>query len=127
DPARPQAWYWFTVGGGIDPGETARQAAARELREETGLSIPEEALGEPVWREVTEFGFDGRRYRQDQEFFLFRTACFEIDTDGWDEVERRTVNAIRWWAAHELERSDEVFHPRDLPALLRRVLTEGAA
>ena len=29
--------YWHVVAGGVEPGETAAGAAARELREETGL------------------------------------------------------------------------------------------
>ncbi|TML29501.1 MAG: NUDIX domain-containing protein, partial [Actinobacteria bacterium] len=36
DPARPEHGYWFTVGGGLDPGESAVQGAVRELFEETG-------------------------------------------------------------------------------------------
>src|SRR5699024_11926419 len=31
--------WWFTIGGGIEPGETPRAAAARALAEESGLQL----------------------------------------------------------------------------------------
>jgi len=126
DPATPHVRYWFTVGGGLDPGETTAQAAVRELREETGLSVPVASLGDPVWHEITEFPFDGRWYRQEQDFFLVTVSEWQVRTDDWEEVERRTVDEVRWWTVGELESTDEAYYPAELPALLRRLLAGRA-
>ncbi|OLB76712.1 MAG: NUDIX hydrolase [Actinobacteria bacterium 13_2_20CM_2_71_6] len=122
DPARPGHGYWFTVGGGLDEGETQVQGAARELFEETGMRVDPEELGEPVWREVTEFPFDGVWYRQEQEFFLLRVPAWEVDTAGFDEVERASVDDHRWWSADELEATGERYYPPSLPTLLRSLV-----
>src|SRR4051812_49765394 len=74
DPAVPAVRYWFTVGGGLDDGETSVSAASRELYEETGLVVPPERFGAPVHHDVAEFGFAGVRYRQEQDFYLLRVA-----------------------------------------------------
>lgn len=127
DPARPDHRYWLTPGGGIDADESAVAGAVRELAEETGLRLTPEELGEPVWREVTEFPFDGRWYRQEQVYFLARVAAWEVDTTGFSELERNSIDGHRWWTLPELAATGERVYPVDLPVLLRRLLTEGSA
>lgn len=128
DPARPEhGRWWFTPGGGLDPGETYAEGAARELAEETGLRLPAPAFGAPVHRDVTEFPFDGVWYRQEQEFFLVRVADHEVDTAGFSEIERASVAAHRWWPLAELAVTDERYYPPDLPAVLSRALAEAPA
>jgi 8-oxo-dGTP pyrophosphatase MutT (NUDIX family) len=122
DPGRPGVRYWFTVGGGLDEGETPTEGAARELREETGLDLPAERLGEPVWHQVTDFPYDGRWYRQDQDFFLVRVDTVQVNVDGFDEVERESIEGYQWWSLADLETTSERFYPDELVELLRGIL-----
>jgi 8-oxo-dGTP pyrophosphatase MutT (NUDIX family) len=116
DPAQPGLRYWFTPGGGLDPGESPAQGAARELFEETGLRVDPADLGEPVWHQVTEFSYDNQRYRQDQEFFLLRVPRWEVDTAGFAAD---AIDDFRWWTADEMLGSTESIYPEDLAGLLR--------
>lgn len=119
DPADPAQPFWFTVGGGVDPGETLAECAARELREEAGIVADAAALGDPVWHRTVEFGFNGTRYRQDEEYFVLRVGSRTVSLDGMDEWEKQTVTGYRWMSAAELESLAEPFGPPELPGLLR--------
>ncbi len=121
DPARPESPWWYTPGGGVEPGETPQQAAARELAEETGLVVEPAALGEQVFENYAEFSMDGVLLRQRNHFFLLRTATREISTAGFDEAEQRTHLGHRWWGAEELEQSSENYFPEELPGLVTRL------
>jgi 8-oxo-dGTP pyrophosphatase MutT (NUDIX family) len=119
DPAEPSRRYWFTVGGGLEPGESVVEAAVRELFEETGLQLSVADFDAPVWNDVTEFPFDGRRYRQQQFWFLVRVPSWEVDQTGFDEIERSTIDAVSWWTPADFATATEPFYPADLPVLLR--------
>lgn len=119
DPADPAQRWWNTTGGGIDDGETAEQAAVREVREETGLQI--DGVGPVVHRRVTEFSFGGSDYRQSEEYFLVRTAAFEAAPTGHSELEMQAVLGMRWWSREELRATDERVYPEELLEVLERL------
>lgn len=121
DPARRDQPYWITVGGGTQPGEDLVQAAARELLEESGISVQPDELGEPVWHEVAEFDFKGTWFRQEQDYFFLRVGSPEVRGDGLTDEEATVVTGHRWWTIDELESTDETFYPVELPDLLRQL------
>jgi 8-oxo-dGTP pyrophosphatase MutT (NUDIX family) len=128
DPVRPDARFWFTVGGGVEPGEDLRSAALREMAEETGVKLSDDALVGPVWRRRVAFSFDGRTYDGEEWFFVADLADgvaeVRIDTSGFTELETRTVDGHRWWTVEELRATEETVYPVQLPSLLPGVLTK---
>jgi 8-oxo-dGTP pyrophosphatase MutT (NUDIX family) len=122
DPASPDIRFWFTVGGGLDQGETAAQGALRELREETGLAHDEEHLEGPIWHQTTDFPFDGRWYRQDQDFFAVRVESWQVSYEGHDPEEHATIDGHRWWSLPELLATSERYYPAELPTILTGIL-----
>ena len=122
DPADPSDEYWVTPGGGLDPGESPAQGAARELFEETGLRVDPDDLGDPVFRNVVEFSFNHRSYRQEQDFYLLRIPSWEVDTSNFDESEQLAVDRHRWWTLAELDATRESFYPENLPELVRTLV-----
>ncbi|GHD30279.1 DNA mismatch repair protein MutT [Streptomyces violarus] len=123
EPDDPADDWWFTPGGGVEGDETREQAALRELMEETGITEVE--LGPVLWRRKCSFPFAGRRWDQDEWYYLARTDRTEIAAAGLTELERRSVAGARWWTCRELTRAHETVYPTRLAGLLRTLLDEG--
>jgi 8-oxo-dGTP pyrophosphatase MutT (NUDIX family) len=120
DVDNPARGWWFTIGGGIDPGETAAEAAARELREEAGLLIDAEALVGPVATRTAAFAFARQTVRQDEEYFLARIgAPGPVVTDGWTDVERSFMDDVRWLSLDDLAAVAQEVFPEGFVDLVR--------
>ncbi|MDC4233208.1 NUDIX domain-containing protein [Actinomyces sp. B33] len=122
DRDEPDRHWWFTIGGGIETGESPREAAVREMREETGIDLDPEELVGPVLHRSAEFDFLRVTARQDEWFFIARARAQETSDEGWTDLERDVIDEQAWWDLDELEEASagQEVYPRRLVDLARR-------
>ncbi|MFG3282004.1 NUDIX hydrolase [Streptomyces sp. NPDC048111] len=112
--------HWALPGGGLDPGETPREGARRELREETGWTDLEPGPLLCTW--THDFTRAGIPVRQHEHVYL-SVVPLARRALGAGVAEAHRADGIlgsRWWSAGELRDADEQIWPPRLPALLDR-------
>ena len=119
DPLRPDDPFWFTIGGAAEPGESLSEAAVRELREEAGIVVDLDRIGEPIEASAITFPFGGVRFEQDQTFFAVAVDDAEVSFAGQDPIERATIDKHGWLYPGELEDGAERPADPEIPRLMR--------
>jgi 8-oxo-dGTP pyrophosphatase MutT (NUDIX family) len=110
---------WFTIGGGVEAGETWLEAAAREIIEETGITAFE--LGPIVWaREGVLEIPDPVVF--DERYVVARCDGAEPSRDGWNAVENELIDDIAWWTLPDLRATAERVFPPGLAQHLPPIL-----
>ena len=108
--------WWVAPGGGLQDEEGFADAAARELLEETGFSVP---IGPCVWTRHHRYDWYGSRHDQFERFFVARGVPRAdpepLRRDGY-------IVGHRWWSLEEIAASDHSFAPRRLARVLPAIL-----
>jgi 8-oxo-dGTP pyrophosphatase MutT (NUDIX family) len=108
--------HWAMPGGGIEPGETPRQAARRELFEETGWTDIEP--GPLLWTWAHDFTRYGVPTRQHDSIYLGRGARREPSGDLSRAHVTDEILEWRWFTPADLATGSEVIWPPGLFTLL---------
>ncbi len=127
DLDQPERSWWFVVGGGIDEGESALDAAVREVREETGIELAADEVLGPVFTRSAIFDFFREHCRQDEEIFLARvpSSSFVVeDRSRWTTLEQDVIDELRWWTLAELALVEIEVFPEGLATLVESLLPQ---
>lgn len=118
DPANPSGPGWWEIpGGGMDPGESSAETAARELWEEAGITEAE--VGPVVWVQSVQFTFAGLYFDQDEYIHVAWTDQTDIRPPGHLEAfEAMAFQGAQWWTVDEVQAAATAFLPPRLPELL---------
>ncbi|MGH3397761.1 MAG: NUDIX hydrolase [Streptosporangiaceae bacterium] len=116
---------WLTPGGGVHPGESVAEAAARELHEETGMTAGLGELGPVVACSEGQWSADGQVFDAHDSYFWLRVADTAVDTSRQEDLERSLIIGHRWWTVDELAATTDLVYPIGLAGLMRTLLTQG--
>jgi 8-oxo-dGTP pyrophosphatase MutT (NUDIX family) len=95
--SKRQGAYWHCVAGGLEPGESYAEAAARELHEETGLAADVVDLQRPYDYRLEEWE---PRYRREGGHIHVECFLAEAPT-GWEPHLDWEHDDYRWCRPEE--------------------------
>jgi ADP-ribose pyrophosphatase YjhB (NUDIX family) len=115
--------HWAMPGGGLEPGETPREGALREVREETGWSDIEPGPLLCTWEH--DFTRGTVPVRQHEHIYIAHAPHRPLSGDLTAAHSADGILSARWWTPAELAAADEAMWPPNLAELLADLRTYG--
>jgi 8-oxo-dGTP pyrophosphatase MutT (NUDIX family) len=115
--------FWYTPGGGLEPGESFAEAVIRELSEEVGVTHVPVGPMVAIWQAPIRLFI--RPTLQDARFFVMRAPSDVIDTRDLQATEMDPVLDVRWFRLDELLVIKDRIEPAGLVDLVQLVLSGG--
>lgn len=120
----PHELSWQLPGGRIKRGEAPKEAALREVAEETGYT-PEMMAGPvvgPLWILESK---RRRRRREDHVYVAYLKRGEHPQQLALSNSERRTRVGARWWTHSELQETRERMRQPALPQVYGEFIAQG--
>lgn len=112
--------FWVPPGGALEAGETHRDAACRELREETGIDV---GVGRELWQRRIEFDLAGEIVQQVERYFLVE---LDVPSPTVRNTSPEQIDELRWWSLSELRNTDDTVYPAGLASDLESEMRRSA-
>jgi 8-oxo-dGTP pyrophosphatase MutT (NUDIX family) len=112
--------FWTLIGGEIEPNEGIRDAAEREVFEETGLTKEDIEFGPHVWFGELDLILYGKPTHIKQDFIAARTKHRDISLGNLTTYEKAVVKQVSWFSLDRIINSGETIHP----VVLRKYLPD---
>jgi 8-oxo-dGTP pyrophosphatase MutT (NUDIX family) len=125
DPTYPELGTWWELpGGGVEPGESPRETAIREVAEEADIDLSAAPISPPSWRRSATYRYRGVRRISNELVVAARLdrPGPAVDGSGRVDFEDEDYFDFRWWPIADIRASTERFYPGRLPEVLESFL-----
>ena len=103
--------FWNPLGGAIEKNESLREAAIREVWEESSIILSKNNFGPIVWYGEVDLILNGTPTKIQQTFIVAKTLLKKFSLKNLTSSEKNVVKKLKWFSLKDLYNCEEVIYP----------------